>query len=71
MKKIFIHTEYIQLQQLLKWCGIAENGSMAKEMVRDGLIMVNGKIETAPGKKIYPRDIVTVEDTEFQVDSES
>lgn len=70
MKKIFIHTEYIQLQQLLKWCGAAENGSMAKEMVRDGLVRVNGEIETAPGKKIFCGDKVTIEDEQYEIEIE-
>ena len=67
MDKAFIHTEYIQLQQLLKWCGIAENGSMAKEMIRDGMVLVNGSMETSPGKKIFVGDQVTVEDIQYEV----
>lgn len=70
MKKILIHTTYIQLQQLLKWCGAAENGSMAKEIIRDGLVTVNGEVETAPGKKIYSGDKVTIEDEQYEVVTE-
>ena len=71
MEKVLIHTDYIQLQQLLKWCGVAENGSMAKEMIRDGLILVNGSIETAPGKKIVAGDKITIEDEQYEVVNES
>lgn len=70
MEKILIHTAYIQLQQLLKWCGAAENGSMAKEIIRDGMVMVNGEIETAPGKKIFSGDKITIEDEEYEVVTE-
>ena len=71
MEKVLIHTDYIQLQQLLKWCGVAENGSMAKEMIRDGLILVNGSIETAPGKKIVAGYKKTKEDEQYEVVNES
>ena len=71
MEKILIHTEYIQLQHLLKWCGAAENGSMAKEIIRDGLVTVNERIETAPGKKIYAGDIIAIDETKYQIELES
>lgn len=70
MEEVLIHTEYIQLQQFLKWCGVAENGSMAKEICREGLVTVNGKLETAPGKKLYRGDIVVMEGQEYQITAE-
>lgn len=58
---INITTEYIKLDQLLKFSALAENGAMAKEMVIDEIISVNGEICTMRGKKIRPNDVVTVE----------
>ncbi len=70
MEKIFIHTPFIQMQQMLKWIGAAENGSMAKELCREGMITVNGNVETAPGKKIYPGDVVVFEEQQYEIAAE-
>lgn len=56
--EIKINTEYIKLDQLLKFAGIAESGVDAKFMILDGLVLVNGKVETRRGKKIRKGDIV-------------
>ncbi|MBQ5586346.1 MAG: RNA-binding S4 domain-containing protein, partial [Selenomonadaceae bacterium] len=47
MEKISIHTESIQLDQLLKWAGIIESGGQVRPMLEEKLILVNGNIETA------------------------
>ena len=59
--QIEISTEYIKLDQLLKFSGIAENGGMAKEMILDGSVTVNGEICLMRGKKIRNGDTVTVD----------
>ena len=56
--KIKISTDYIKLYQLLKFANIAEHGAMAKLMIKDGLVKVNGEIVTQRGKKIRSGDIV-------------
>lgn len=56
-----ITTEYIKLDQLLKFSGLAEHGAMAKEMILDEIVSVNGEICTMRGKKIRVGDVVTVE----------
>lgn len=61
MENVKITTEYIKLDQLLKFAGIAENGAMAKEMILDEIVSVNGEICTMRGKKLRPGDSVTVE----------
>lgn len=58
MEKIAIHTENIQLDQLLKWAGVAESGGQVKLMLEDELIKVNGKLETARRRRLYDGDIV-------------
>ena len=60
MEQIKITTEYIKLDQLLKFSGIAESGSMAKEMVSEGIVSVNGEVCTMRGKKIRTGDAVSV-----------
>ena len=61
METIEITTEYIKLDQLLKFSGIAESGSMAKEMIADGIVSVNDEICTMRGKKIRNGDTVSVD----------
>lgn len=58
---ISIQTEYIKLDQLLKFSGLAETGAMAKEMVLDEIVLVNGEVCTMRGKKIRTGDTVTVQ----------
>ena len=67
--EIKITTEYIKLDQLLKFSNIAENGAMAKEMILDEIISVNGEICTMRGKKIRPGDVVVAdfEDEVFEI----
>jgi len=58
---IKITTEYIKLDQLLKFSGIADNGAFAKEIILDGLVKYNGEVCTMRGKKVYPGDAVLIE----------
>ena len=55
-----ITTEYIKLDQLLKFSALAEHGAMAKEMILDGIVSVNGETCTMRGRKIRAGDAVTV-----------
>ncbi|MCI8405039.1 MAG: RNA-binding S4 domain-containing protein [Clostridia bacterium] len=65
---INITTEYIKLDQLLKFSALAENGAMAKDMILDKIVSVNGEICEMRGKKIRPGDTVTVEFDDAVVD---
>ena len=58
MEKVKIKPPYIKLDQLLKYVGIAENGGMAKMMIQDGLVQVNGQVVLQRGKKIKSKDII-------------
>lgn len=63
-EQIKITTEFIKLQQLLKFSGAADIGSEAKDMVAAGIVKVNGEVCTMRGKKLRPGDIaeITAED---------
>jgi ribosome-associated protein len=67
MIDIQIKTEYIKLQDLLKYAAVASTGGEAKMMVQDGRIAVNGEICTMRGRKIRPGDIVSAEGREYTV----
>ncbi|MFH2091734.1 MAG: RNA-binding S4 domain-containing protein [Pseudomonadota bacterium] len=57
----------VELYKILKFENIAASGGEAKYMIADGLVLVNGKIETRKRKKIFPGDIVTVDEIVMQV----
>ena len=58
MKTIPIHTEFIKLQDLLKFANLVESGGRAKECVQAGEVSVNGEVCLMRGKKIRPGDDV-------------
>lgn len=64
---IFIDTEFIKLQDLLKFAGLVETGGQAKIIIQDGYVTVNGEICTMRGKKIRNGDIVTLDDDTLEV----
>ena len=51
MKTIVISTEYIKLQDLLKFANLVETGGAAKEAVQAGKVHVNGEACTQRGRK--------------------
>lgn len=59
--------EYIQLTQLLKAVGIAENGAMAGQMVLDGLVKLNGERESRKRAKLRSGDVVSVMGNEIRI----
>ena len=62
--RVPIQTEFIKLQDLLKWTGVAQTGGHAKILVQDGYVKVNGETCLMRGKKLRPGDRVTVNDVD-------
>ena len=58
MKTIIITTEFIKLQDLLKFANLVETGGEAKERIQADEVTVNGEVCTMRGKKIRPGDDV-------------
>ena len=69
MKREFagISTEWIQLDQLIKWLGITETGGQARFLIDDGQVAVNGVIVRERRKKISPGDLVCIDGVEYSV----
>lgn len=63
VEAIGITTPMIQLDQFLKWAAIVETGGHAKELIEAGLVTVNGESVHERRKKLYPGDIVKVENS--------
>lgn len=61
IETVKITTEFIKLDQLLKFANVVPTGGIAKEMVADGIVKVNGEECLMRGKKLRPGDVVTVE----------
>lgn len=57
---VAIRTEYIKLQDLLKFCGACATGGEAKLQILDGAVAVNGETCTMRGKKLRAGDVVTL-----------
>lgn len=58
-----ITTEFIKLDSLLKYEGLAETGGEAKLLIQEGCVRVNGAVCTQRGKKLRPGDRVELGDT--------
>ena len=67
--EIKITTEYIKLDQLLKFSGLALSGADAKEIIAQERIMVDGEVCLMRGKKIREENRVYIPeiDTELVV----
>lgn len=53
---IKINTEFIRLDALLKFAGVAETGGEAKLAIQNGEVKVNGEVCAMRGKKLRPGD---------------
>ena len=53
---IEINDEFIRLDNLIKFAGIAHTGGQAKFMIQNGEILVNGEVCTMRGKKMRNGD---------------
>ena len=68
-EKIEISTEFIKLDSFLKFANACETGGMAKELIAEGLVFVNGEKCLERGKKLRPGDIVSLEGRHYAVKS--
>ncbi|MDD3165060.1 MAG: RNA-binding S4 domain-containing protein [Oscillospiraceae bacterium] len=68
---VAIHTEFIKLQDFLKFCGALETGGMAKTVVQGGEVLVNGEVCLMRGKKLRPGDTVAYQGGAWQVTADA
>ena len=50
------------MDKLLKFSGVADTGGQAFLMVEDGIVKLNGKLVTEKRKKVFPGDVVNIDD---------
>jgi len=58
---VHITTEYIKLQDLLKFSGAVETGGEAKTLIQEGQVRVNGEVCTLRGKKLRVGDVAELD----------
>lgn len=65
-----IHTEFIKLQDFLKFCDAVDSGGVAKLLVQEGEVLVNGEVCTMRGKKLRHGDVVAFQGNVWVVTTE-
>ena len=66
---VAIRDEYIELYKLLKLANLVGSGGQAKYMISEGMVQVNGEVETRKRKKIVVRDTVKYDGRQITVTS--
>ena len=62
-----IYSEYIKLQDAMKFASIVATGGEAKQLILDKNVTVNGEICTMRGKKLYPGDRFSFDGTDYLI----
>ena len=69
MQVIKLREEYIKLGQALKAAGLVESGVDAKFVIQEGLVKLNGSVETQRGKKLVAGDKVSFDGEEILIEA--
>lgn len=67
MTTVKLRDEYIKLGQALKAAGLVSSGLDAKTVIQNGMVKVNGEVETQRGKKLYDGAIVEFEGEQVKI----
>ena len=62
-----LRDEFIKLGQALKAANLVEDGVEAKYVIQDGLVTVNGEVDTRRGRKLYDGDVVAYDGQEIKI----
>ena len=64
---VVITTEFIKLQDAMKFANIVYSGGEAKALIQEGEVMVNGEVCTMRGKKLREGDSFTFDSTTYKI----
>lgn len=67
MRQVKIDSEFIKLDSLLKFSQVVASGGLAKVLIQDGFVKLNGEVCLMRGKKIRPGDQVVVDYPEGEI----
>ncbi len=70
MNTIKINTEFITLVQFLKMESIISSGGEVKYFLLENKVLLNNQEVFEKRKKIYPNDILKINDEEYRIESE-
>ncbi len=67
MREVEITKEPVELYKILKFEGMVNSGGQAKSVIEDGLVKLNGTVETQKRKKIMSGDVISLWDETIKV----
>ncbi len=67
MQTFELKEEFIELNKLLKVCHLVPSGGMAKMVIEDQLVKVNGEIELRKRRKLRVGDVVDFQGVSIQI----
>ena len=67
MEIVTITTEFIKLQDMMKFANLVSSGGEAKILIQEGEVSVNGEVCLQRGKKLRPGDTVEYRGRAYQV----
>lgn len=67
MRVVEIEEEPIELYKILKFESIVQSGGEAKFVIAEGLVRVNGEVETRKSKKIIAGDIIEFREEKIRI----
>ena len=65
--EVAITTEFIKLQDAMKFANIVYSGGEAKNLIQEGYVTVGDEVCTMRGKKLYPGDRFTFEGQTYRI----
>ena len=60
METVYYKGDELRLGQAVKLSGYAENGGLAKAMIQDGIVTVNGEVDTRRGRQLKSGDVIEI-----------
>ena len=67
MRELAISSEMIRLGQFLKLAGAVDSGADVRPLLADGMVSVNGEVETRRGRQLHRGDVVTLDDISVRI----
>jgi len=67
MREVVITHEPVELYKILKFESLVDSGGQAKTVIADGLVLVNGAVETRKRRKILDGDVIRFAGEELKI----
>jgi ribosome-associated protein len=67
IQELAITTEFIKLQDAMKFANIVMSGGEAKTLIQEEQVLVNGEVCTMRGKKLRDGDVFSFQNLSFKI----